>query len=61
MSLAICPYCSGIGILSNRCKEDLLFKQEGECTCTKCKRTFIIYYDNKKTKTKIKECINNAC
>lgn len=59
MRLAICPYCSGIAIMSNKCKEDLLFKQEGECACSKCKRNFILYYDNKKIKTK--EFINNAC
>lgn len=52
MRLAICPYCTGIGIMTDKCKEDLLFKQEGICTCSSCKKKFILYYDDRKIKVK---------
>lgn len=57
MIFNICPYCNGIAIMTNKCKEDLHSKQEGIVQCLSCNKYFILYYKDKKIKTK--ELINN--
>lgn len=53
MAIAICPYCKyGVGVIMDECKENLIAKKEGLCTCAKCGKSFIVYYKDKKILTR---------
>ena len=45
MLLAICPECSGLALVSDKCLKDIIHAKKGSCTCSKCSLNFNIIYD----------------
>lgn len=52
MLLVICPYCNGVGIVTDRCIKNLNDGIDGKSRCTKCKRVFALFNENGKVKTR---------
>lgn len=50
MLLAICPYCSGVGIVTNKCLINLNNNKDGISKCTKCNKYFTLYKKDKNIK-----------